>query len=580
MKSKNLLSQLTQLETSLNSFSFEELSAKEASSLKKSYDKFKRQLELRIWGENPPEEWTKKTEYPAITDAKYIENIIAKVSHEMRTPLTGIMGFTELLRQGNLDKNELFQVNAIASSSRQLLAVLNELLEHSKLVMNKSEVEIIDFNFYELIQDAIHLSQTLLIGKEVRLQVDVDKNIPEVLKGSPSKLSQILLNLLSNSIKFTKHGSVRILVKLLNRSSNRIKLRIVVSDSGIGIARNDLDRIFESFEQVYPKESGNYGGIGLGLSIVKQIVEQLNGVISVESKVGVGTSIATELDLEVGSSSGRQPSTVKNSSSIKGAQILILEDNPLTRQLLEQRLKLWGCKAHLADNAIFGLKKLDTTSIDVILLDLKMPLLSGYEVVGKIRNHPNKSVRKIPIIAITADDSAQLQKLLQSNSINDFILKPFDHAELHLKIANQLRDIEASGNVAISSIGSVHKVDTKSIYENLENTFISCEGDMEVLKEIVAIHKRNILEFIGRVRLGIKTNDFDCILDAIHKIRSGLSMMASQDLQNLVSNIHAVAKTIKDINKVQFLYDRFLMEYPKEERALDMAVKDLENKLK
>ncbi|WP_276392054.1 ATP-binding protein [Eudoraea chungangensis] len=576
MNSKNLLSQLSQLESSLNSFSFEELSAIEARNLKKSYDDFKKQLELRIWGDNVPGEWTKgEIDEEVSTSLNPTEKLIATVSHEMRTPLTGIMGFLELLKESELTKNQLFQVNAIASSSKQLLRILNELQDYSKLRAGISSFETNDFNFYALIQETVHLCNSLMIGKDLKLQVDVDKRIPKRLHGSSSKLSQVLLNILGNSIKFSNQGIIRIRVRLIENTKGVLTLKFELSDTGIGIAEKDLKKIFNSFQQVHDNDGLGYGGIGLGLSVVKQIIEKQNGKISVESKLGKGTKFIFQLSFKEAIQKSENFVEATNTVPISSAKILAFEDNPLNKKMLEQRLVSWGCDVYMAENALFGLNKLNTASFDLVLLDINMPLLSGFEIAHKIRSSKDNQIKNIPIILITADLSADISKRMKALKINDLIRKPFSPEELHVKLSGQLKNGLAFRDSVIMEGRVKDNSKPNSIAQNVQAVLYSCDGDLEVLQEIMEHYQRNAIEFIGRLRLSIKSNDFKGILLATHKIKAGLYMLASENLRSIVENMSAIAKTTEDLNRMQFLYDRFVMEYPMEERALNMAMENL-----
>lgn len=577
MNSKNLLSQLSKLEDSLNSFSFEELSTKEAKKLKSSYRAFKSQLEERIWGEEVPAEWTDTDNEKDKSTSQVAEKLIATVSHEMRTPLTGIIGFTDLLKEGNLSKNQHFQINAIASASKHLMDILNELLDYSKLSAGLEHFEMVDFNLHDLIQDIIYLCNTLMVGKDIRLVVDVDKKIPKILKGDPSKLSQVLLNILSNSIKFVDHGQIALKASLLQREQGDVHLEFILSDTGIGIQNSNLDKIFDSFQQLNTNEPYKYGGSGLGLTIVKQIVEKLGGEIDVASAVGKGTKFCIKLKYQIGDQQNDKAfiSREREEIELRNTRILVFEDNPLNQKMIEQRLQLWGCKVLLAEKAIFGLKLLETSSVDLILLDLRMPEMSGFEVAQKIRNHQKQQIKNIPIIGITADHYFDIHEELTKLQFDDFILKPFSPDELYSKISKQLKSQTDQGKPKIIEPLKEFPVKNSPIEADLEALLESCQGNLDLLIEVIDHYKRNAIEFIGKVRLSLITNDLDGIAFATHKIKSGLQMMASQNLISLVSNMHAISKTTKDTNRIRFLYDRFVLDYPKEELVLEKALREL-----
>ena len=350
MKSKDLLQHISELEKELNGFSFEKLNAEEAAHLKKSFDLFKNTLRAKI-SENA---YTTSTSTSSDLDAPYVplsteiestsvhrngnkdeSMLIAKVSHEIRTPLNGIIGFTDLLRESKLTKQQLEHVNTIQSASNSLMDIINELLEYSKLSAGLEHFESIHFNFYSIVRDAMYLCNTLIVDKEIKLEVDMDTGIPEVLIGDPSKLSQVLLNLIGNAIKFVETGGICLKVALKKESEDQLWLEFDITDTGIGISEDNLKHIFDSFRQAEHNTYIKYGGSGLGLSIVKQIIENLKGDIKVSSSLGIGTTFKFTLPYTKGNLQEPQEDiqdTIKvkdKKATIRGMKILVFEDNTL-----------------------------------------------------------------------------------------------------------------------------------------------------------------------------------------------------------------------------------------------------------
>jgi len=579
LKPKNLLSQLSELETTLNNFSFEELSADEATRLKKSFEAFKTHLEKRIWGEVITLNQDSKSE--SIKEKERLqkaqEMLIATVSHEIRTPLNGIIGFADLLKEGELSQDQQQQVNAIRSASNSLMDIINELLEYSKLSAGLENFEMLDFNFFSIIQDVVYLCNTLMLGKDVKLEVDVDKNIPENLIGDPSKLSQILLNLLGNSIKFVEEGEIMLKIKLLRQDEEKVTVDFLVADTGIGISKEDLEHIFGSFKQASQPTFSKYGGAGLGLNIVKQIVDKLDGEIKVESTLGVGTTFKFTLPYTKGPSttiSKSQPVEI-SSEEVKGMRILVFEDNALNQRLIERRLNSWGCKTYITENPIYGLNLLETTAIDIVLMDLRMPIMSGFEVTQKIRESTKKEVAQIPIIALTADFTIDDKNECENNGINDFILKPFSPEELLSKLIKNRNDLQT--NFQLSATSDDNQV-TKSAIDSsfdLNSVLEDCMGELELLEELTGLYKRNALEFIGNVKMKLQDGDIEGVAFAAHKIKCGLKMMHTMELFSIVEQLNTIAKTTKDENHMQFLLDRFVQEYPKAEKIIDEELRRL-----
>ncbi len=583
LKPKNLLSQLADLESALGNFAFEELNAAEAKRLKKSFDNFKNQLENKIWGEEQQEEEVASRasfQNSKVNKGISQEMLIATVSHEIRTPLSGIIGFADLLQEGKLSKEQEEQVNAIRSASHNLMDIINELLEYSKLSAGLEHFESINFNFNSIVQDVVYLCNTLMLAKEVSLNVRQDPNIPEVLVGDPSKLSQILLNLLGNSIKFVEKGSIHLNISMIKEKKDKIWLEFVISDTGIGISKEDLKHIFDSFKQANQHTFSKYGGTGLGLNIVKQIVEKLNGELEVSSRLGVGTTFRFTLCY----GKGTQPVTEINGSNkatkdmVKGLRVLVFEDNLMNQRLLEQRLKAWGCRTYITENPFYGLNLLENTRIDVVLMDLRMPVMNGFEVTRRIRGNNNIKISEIPIVALTADFSIEDKNECEINGINDFILKPFSPQDLLNKLVENKNGGSRPLKIAGQKASDINEQKPDPSVIDLSPALEDCMGDLSVLRDLVQLYKQNALEFIGQVKIHLENQDFTQIRNAAHKIKCGLAMMHTHSLYFIVEQMHNNCRTTKDLDHLQRLYDCFVKKYPVVEDALDEEMTRLENK--
>ncbi len=580
MKPRNLLSQLSDLELALNSFSFEELSTSEAKRLKKSFERFKAELEAKFWGIEPekdqettPHHTSDEVHRPSKPEEAHL---IAKVSHEIRTPLNGIMGFTELLRETPLSNKQMEQVNAIHLASRSLLEVINEFLDYSKLGAGLETFNAYPFNFHNLIKEVSYLCKTLILDKNIGFNVHVDPKIPGILIGDPSKLSQILLNLLGNAIKFVDKGHITLKVNVGKISNKRVVLEFMVEDSGIGIPEEDLEHIFDAFKQAGQHTFSKYGGTGLGLSIVKQIVTRLNGHIVVSSTLGKGTSFMMTLEYPIGGeisndSIQRQPAL---NPLIRDLTVLVFEDNPLNQWLIKKRLKAWGCTHFVTENAEEGLRILAEEEVDMVFMDLHMPVVDGFEITRRIRASDQQKIKKVPIIALTADFSAMDKEQGGKDGINDYILKPYTPEEL-------LEKLTFFGNPANKEKGFLGNIEnvvkpalTKNKVSKLDLTAVleECMGDIEMLEELVALYKRNALEFIGKVKLHLQYRDHAQVQFATHKMKSGLAMMQTHNLLILVQQMNEHSKTDKNFDQMGYLYEQFLKEYPMVEFALDSEV--------
>ncbi len=578
MKSRDLLSQLSSLESKLGDFSFEELTSSEASHLKKSFQAFKKDLEDRIWGETPRANQDEKIR---IDTKAEVSKLIANVSHELRTPLNGIVGFANLLRESKLNENQEEYVNAIQSASTTLLDIISELLAYARTTADLGPNQNNEFNFRSLVKDVLYLASGLLGDKSIKIEVDLETAIPEVLIGDAAKLSQILLNLYGNAVKFVEKGEINLKINCLNLDAKTTTLSFALSDTGIGIAADKLKNIFTPYRQAESDTFAKYGGSGLGLSIVQQIVKDLNGDISVQSELGVGTTFTFNLPFKI----AEKPTIIDKNNvddillehleTVKGMHILVFEDNELNQRLIEQRLKKWECKPQVTDNAILGMNILKNSAIDLVLMDLRMPDVDGFEMTRRIRASADKTIRKIPIIALSADFSMQDQKDCKSSGINDFILKPYSPDELLLKItSNKLKTKATEELPRIAKSTGKQQRDIVNLNPLLEE----CMGDIEVLEELISLYHANALEFIGKSKLFIKNEDFEGLQFASHKIKSGLAMLQTFNLNAIVEQIHKVCRTTKDINHIEYLYHCFIDEYPLIEEQMTAALKEIRSK--
>ncbi|MGB5498288.1 MAG: ATP-binding protein [Maribacter sp.] len=576
------------METILTEYSFEELTSEEGFHLKNSLETFKKCLDSLLF---KPATSTSHENYAsngnqAVLSKGPMKNqtstnstmLIAKVSHEIRTPLNGIIGFTDLLREDGLSKKQLSKINAIQSASNSLMEIINELLDYSKLSSGLENFETNNFQFQNVVNDVVYLCNTLITRKEVKLITEIDSNIPKVLQGDPSKLSQVLINLLGNSIKFVEKGEISLNINIKKRDRNSIHLEFLIKDTGIGISENNLKHIFDPFKQADQSTYTQYGGSGLGLSIVKQIIEKSKGEITVNSELGVGTTFKFFLPYEI----GKDKDMVKKEEStfslddgieqVKNMNILVFEDNTLNQKLIDTRLKSWGCATFITDNPNTGMDILKNHAIDIVLMDLRMPRMSGFEVTDLIRQNDNQKIKQVPVIALTADFTAQNKEQCEVHGINDFILKPYSPEELLSKL------ISNSIGKSSSLIGSASsKVNGNTPKINLTSLLDDCMGEYEILENLISLFKQNALEFIGACSIHLKNSDFEGLAFASHKIKSGLAMLKTNSLLSIVGKMQEYAKKGIGLNELEKGYSEFIMEYAIVEKAIDDEMEKLGN---
>ena len=368
--------------------------------------------------------------------ARVKAEFLSNMSHEIRTPMNAIIGLTDLLLT---EKHEPFvdeNLKSIKQSADNLLVIINDILDFSKIEAGKMLIEAIDFDIKYQLEHIGKIMAYKAREKGLAFETIIDSNIPKYLVGDPFRLNQVILNLAGNAIKFTKIGFVKIGVRLLSKKEDNIELEISVKDSGIGIPKNKQQTIFESFTQAGTDTSRFFGGTGLGLTITNQLVKLMNGSIIVDSIPDVGSEFSVLMPFKTGSDLNVVNNKEQLSEQIISNQkILVVEDNLINQKVIAQILKTWNCYFEVANNGREGLKLLSKTNFDIVLMDLQMPVLNGFETTKLIREGvAGVKMKNIPIIALTADAFPETKIRVIETGMNDFVSKPFKKQELNNKI--------------------------------------------------------------------------------------------------------------------------------------------------
>lgn len=375
-------------------------------------------------------------------DAK--ELFLAQMSHEIRTPMNAIIGFTKLALKKELDQELEQYMEAIKTSGENLLVIINDILDISKIKSKKIIFEQIEFSLSMLINTLLDLLIPKMSGKNIQIHKDINKKVPDCLIGDPARLNQILVNLVGNAIKFTDSGYVLLTVDLISELENEVELKFSIKDTGIGIPEDKLNTIFQHFTQESVETSRKHGGTGLGLTIVKQLVELQNGKVWVESEIGKGSAFNFILkfkhNLQVADKV--QVKDKADERDFSGLSVLLVEDNILNQILAEKVLNNWQCKVEIAENGRFAIEKLEKDNFDVILMDIQLPEMDGYETTRYIREKMKAPKSHIPIIAMTANAMyGEAGKAIEAG-MDDYISKPFEEKDLYDKIQSVLHLVQ------------------------------------------------------------------------------------------------------------------------------------------
>lgn len=370
--------------------------------------------------------------------AKTKEDFMANMSHEIRNPLNVISGFSAQLIKGNLDEKNRKQAEGIYRSSEFLIALVNDILDISKVKSGKLQLERISFALKDIRSDIENAFGTLARQKGLLFTVDIAKELPGTIIGDPVRFRQILFNLISNALKFTSDGFISTKFEEAIAADGSKKLVIRVMDSGIGIAKEKINLIFEEFEQADASVTRKYGGTGLGLSITRVLVSEMKGTIKTESEHGKGTTFTITLPLEAGESNGAKLST-QNFSKIylQGKTILICDDDPMNRMLAAHLVKTHSADVKEACGGKETLELLSKEKIDLILLDLEMPDMSGEETIALIRKLEEKSSSEVKIIAVTGRIRENIVKG-EIDFVDGYVQKPYKENDMLAEIGRVL----------------------------------------------------------------------------------------------------------------------------------------------
>lgn len=379
------------------------------------------------------------------------QQFLSNMSHEIRTPMNAIIGFTNVLLKSKLDETQKEYLDAIKISGDALVILINDILDLAKVDAGKMTFEQIPFNLSVSISTMIQLFEPKIMEKNLELHKDYDNTIPTMLIGDPMRLRQIILNLVSNAVKFTSKGKITMSIRLLQEDAEKASIEFKLTYTGIGIPKNKLERIFNNFEQASKETSSSYGGTGLGLAIAKQLVELQGGGIIVSSEVGKGSTFGFILDFEkpqANDAIAAQSNIVQDTDFIeqglKNIRVLVVEDMALNQLLIKIILADFDFEVDIAENGkialeMVGERSRTTAPYDIILMDLQMPEMNGFEATAYIRNEMNS---QIPIIALTADvTTVDIDKCL-AVGMNDYISKPIDEKLLYNKMLKCLKKKE------------------------------------------------------------------------------------------------------------------------------------------
>jgi len=471
----------------------------------------------------------------AETAVKAKQQFLSNMSHEIRTPMNAIIGFTKVLLKTDTSIKQKEYLQAIKMSGDALIVLINDILDLAKVDAGKMIFEQTPFKMSVSIAAMLHLFEPKIHEKNLDLVKEYDTSIPDVLVGDPVRLHQVILNLVSNAVKFTNKGKITVSVRLLHEDDTKARIEFSVKDTGIGIAKDKTVQIFDNFQQASSGTSRLYGGTGLGLAIVKQLIEAQDGTINVESKLNEGSVFSFVLDfMKTKADAEHEDALLELDPGIKNIKVLVVEDIALNQLLMKTLLDEFGFQCDIADNGRIAIEKLRYNTFDIILMDLQMPEMNGFEATEYIR-HTMKS--NIPIIALTADvTTADLDKC-KSVGMNDYIAKPVDEKVLYSKIVGYVSK-PLSGETVIK----IKKTETLK-YTDLDYLIRRTKANPVLMMEMISLYLEQTPPLISVMKSSWKEKDWASLYSSVHKMIPSFAIMGiNTDYEDMARTVQEFAK--------------------------------------
>jgi PAS domain S-box-containing protein len=490
------------------------------------------------------------------------EQFLANISHEIRTPINGIAGMAGLLSQESTPEERATYLMAIKHSAENLKVIINDILDLAAIESGKLRFEKIPFSLRDLLPSLIGMFAYQAKEKKILLDHKVHPSLNRIILGDPVRLNQILINLISNAVKFTHSGQIQIRCSAEKKTKSGCIVKIQVIDTGVGVPSDKLETIFESFSQADASVTRNYGGSGLGLTIVKQLVELQNGTIELKSEERKGSNFIVRIPYSFGKSerlkktSIRKTMDVLDNKMLKELKVLLVEDNDINRLYAKSILHQWNCSVDIAENGLVAIEKIKNHFYDVVLMDVQMPVMDGYEATRAIRLMDSHK-RHVLIIALTANATkTDIQKCL-SSGMNDYLPKPFTPDDLYRKIFR---------NPAIKKLNE-NPADTAqpSHQATFDLTYLRriSDNNQDFLQEMVQTFIQSIPPVLNEMNQALSEKNWQRLSRLAHQIKPSFSLMGMEALRKTILYIETNAEKSNASENFALTTQRFIEDCKK-----------------
>ena len=537
---------------------------------------------------------------------------LATMSHEIRTPLNGILPILVMLQETRLDSEQMEFVTTALNSSQLLLSIINDILDFSKIEAGKLDLEFIEVNISDMVEQVTSLMRNAADRRGLKLKYSIDDDVPQSVRGDPIRMRQILTNLVSNAVKFTEKGEVSVEVAHRHSSSTEVELLFAVRDSGIGLSREQVARLFEPFSQADASTTRKHGGTGLGLVICKRLTELMGGRIGVESRQGQGsyfwfilplrrslhaaatarrdladTTIPGMPDAYMGwqdKQQGTYATGALSENSTQGStyhtaligKVLVVEDNPVNQAVVKKMLEKAGLSPVTANDGIEAIEAIERESFDIVLMDCQMPRMDGYKATETIRKQEQlKGFMQLPIIAMTANVMTGDRERCLEAGMNDYLPKPVKPAGLETMLRQWLPMQEVLGNSGETQTRlptpENPQTDTTHAAVTESKSMPSSVLDSSVLKELYEImdddfvavlesYRNHAPSLIGTIKSAVKEKDMEKLVRPAHSLKSSSANLGAMELSNLARELELKGRQ-NDTSNLKEVYDQVIDSY-------------------